>query len=57
MFTCQNYKGTTIANRSGNYVLDVRLDFYELQGSRVPIGPGKYYNAYKLQTKVTLRAD
>ena len=57
VFTCQNYKGVTITNRSGSYVLDVQLQFYELQASHVPIGPGKYYNYYKLQTKVTLRGD
>ena len=57
VFTCQDFRGGTITNRSGNYVLDVQLQFYELQGSRVAIGPGKYYNSYKLQTKVTLRGD
>ncbi len=57
VFSCQDFRGTTITNRFGNYVLDVRLQFFELQGSKIPIGPGNYYNSYKLHTKVTLRGD
>jgi len=57
IFTCENFAGTILTNRTGSCVVGIKLQYYQLPGSNIPIGTGKYYKTYQLETKVNVRAD
>ena len=56
VFTSEDFSGTVISNNINNRVIGLSLEFYQLQYPKVSIGPGSYYDYYKLRTKITRRA-
>ena len=54
--TAEDFTGTPLMNNAMECVIGLNLQFYQLQYPSVTIGPGKHYNYYQLQTRVTPRA-
>ena len=55
-FQAEDYRGNVLTNNQNNRVIRMTLEFYQLQYPMVQIGPGKLYDYYRLQTKITRRA-
>jgi len=56
VFSAEDFSGKPLMNNSQDYVIGLNLQFYQLQYPAVAIGPGKFYDYYQLQTRVTPRA-
>ena len=56
VFSAEDFSGKPLINNSQDYVIGLNLQFYQLQYPAVAIGPGKFYDYYQLQTRVTPRA-
>jgi len=56
VFSAEDFSGKPLLNNSQDYVIGLNLQFYQLQYPAVAIGPGKFYDYYQLQTRVTPRA-
>ena len=56
VFTAENYAGTVLTNNQNNCVIGLNLQIYQLDYPVTQIGPGKFYDTYRLHTKVTRRA-
>jgi hypothetical protein len=56
IFSIEDYQGMPLLNNASEFVVGVNLQFYQLLYPYVEIGPGKQYDYYQLQTKVTPRA-
>ena len=56
VFTAENYSGTTLTNNQNNCVVAVNLQIFRLDYPVTLIGPGKFYDTYRLHTTVTRRA-
>ena len=56
VFCAEDFRGNTLTNDFKDYVVGVNLQFYQLQFPSVSVGPGKLYDYYQLQTRVTPRA-
>ena len=56
VFSVEDFTGTPLMNNAMECVISLNLQFYQLQYPSVTIGPGKHYNYYQLQTRVTPRA-
>ncbi|MEW6305708.1 MAG: hypothetical protein AB1705_19695 [Verrucomicrobiota bacterium] len=56
VFTFEDFAGNTLTNLQNNFVVGVSFDFFELTDPKVPIGPGRHYQSYHLQTKIARQA-
>jgi Tfp pilus assembly protein PilW len=56
VFSAEDFAGKPLLNNSQDYVIGLNMQFYQLQYPAVEIGPGKFYDYYQLQTRVTPRA-
>ena len=56
IFTAEDYAGKILTNHQNNCAIGMALDFYQLESSALPIGPGNYYKSYHLGAKITARA-
>ncbi len=56
VFSAEDFTGKALTNNSQEYVIGLNMQFYQLQYPAVEIGPGKFYDYYRLQTRVTPRA-
>lgn len=56
VFSAEDFTGNPLLNNSQDYVIGLNMQFYQLQYPAVAIGPGKFYDYYQLQTRVTPRA-
>jgi Tfp pilus assembly protein PilW len=56
VFSAEDFTGKPLLNNSQDYVIGLNMQFYQLQYPAVEIGPGKFYDYYQLQTRVTPRA-
>lgn len=56
VFSAEDFSGKPLLNNSQEYVIGLNMQFYQLQYPAVQIGPGKFYDYYQLQTRVTPRA-
>jgi hypothetical protein len=52
-FQAQDYLGNTLSNLNYKYVLAAKLEFYQYQFPTTIVGPGRYYDYYAIQFKVT----
>lgn len=57
VFTCENFAGTILTNRTAACLVGINIQYYELPDSHIPIGTGKYYKTYQLQSKVKVRTE
>jgi hypothetical protein len=56
VFSAEHFGGTILTNPENQCVIGVNLQFNQLQFPFIDIGPGKYYDAYELQTRIARRA-
>lgn len=56
IFTSEDFKGTVLNENNQNQVVGVMLQFYQYKYPLTAVGPGQYYDYYKLQFKVARRA-
>lgn len=56
LFTAEDFGGNPLTNDYNNMVIGIDLQFYQLNGTGTPVGPGKYFNSYRVQTRVTRRS-
>lgn len=56
IFTSEDFRGTVLTEVANNSVVGVLLQFYQFKYPLTAVGPGQYYDFYKLQFKVTRRA-
>ena len=54
-FTSEDAYGNVLTNNANNRVLGMSLEFYQMQYPMVKVGPGNFYDFYKLETKITRR--
>lgn len=54
-FQAEDCYGNVLTNDRNNRVIQMTLEFYQLQYPTVRIGPGYLYDYYRLQTKMTRR--
>jgi type II secretory pathway pseudopilin PulG len=55
VFTSEDFDGTPQTNNMNNRVINMKLQFYQLENPNVPIGPGGLFDYYQLNTKITRR--
>jgi type II secretory pathway pseudopilin PulG len=55
VFSAEDAFGNVLTNNKNNRVISMKLQFYQLQYPVVRIGPGNYYDSYRLSTKTTPR--
>ena len=55
VFTREDYLGNTLSNNNAVCAVGLALEFYQIQYPIVEIGPGKFYDYYRISTKTTPR--
>jgi hypothetical protein len=55
VFTLEDFQGKPLTNTQNNFVVGLKLEFYQLDFPDVAIGPGQLFDYYQLRTKVTKR--
>lgn len=55
VFTSEDFAGNVLTNNSGNRVIGLNLEFYQIEYPIVQIGPDGFYDSYQVRTKVTKR--
>jgi type II secretory pathway pseudopilin PulG len=55
VFTSEDFKGTVLTNNLNNRVIGLKLEFYQIQYPVIKVGPGEYYDYYKMETRLTRR--
>ncbi|PYJ87421.1 MAG: hypothetical protein DME22_01755 [Verrucomicrobia bacterium] len=55
IFTSEDAFGNTNYDNAKNHVISMRLEFYQTQYPIIPIGPGSYYDYYRISTKTAQR--
>ena len=55
IFRCEDYAGVLQSNSFNNRVIAMELNFYQIQYPKTPVGPGNYYDFYRLRAKITRR--
>ncbi len=56
VFRAENHLGTVLTNNQNNRVINLKLEFFQLQFGSVGIGPDSLFDYYKLETRITRRA-
>lgn len=55
IFRAEDFAGRLQSNNFNNRVIAMELNFYQIQYPITPVGPGNYYDFYRLRSKVTRR--
>jgi hypothetical protein len=55
VFRAEDHKGVLMSNTFNNRVIAMELNFYQIQYPITPVGPGNYYDFYRLRAKITRR--
>lgn len=55
VFKAEDAFGMVLSNNANNRVISMMLEFYQLQYPIIRIGPGYYYEYYRLSSKITRR--
>ena len=55
VFTSEDFTGRVLTNNQNNRVIGLNLEFYQLQYPKTAVGPGNFYDYYRLRTKITRR--
>ena len=56
VFRAEDHLGTVLTNNQNNRVINVKLEFFQIQYPIVEVGPGGLFDYYKLETRITRRA-
>lgn len=55
IFKAEDHLGQLMSNSANNRVISMELNFYQIQYPKTLVGPGNYYDYYKLSAKFTRR--
>jgi hypothetical protein len=53
LFQAEDHRGSVKTDLSYKYVIRVRFEFFQYEYPRVYVGPGQFYDYYKLEFRVT----
>lgn len=56
VFRAEDHRGVVLTNGQNNRVINLKLEFFQLQYPVVEIGPGNLFDYYKMETRITRRA-
>ncbi|MBI1177227.1 hypothetical protein GC207_07280 [bacterium] len=56
VFRAEDHLGHVLTTGQNNRVIDLKLEFFQIQYPIVNIGPGGLFDYYKLETRITRRA-
>jgi hypothetical protein len=56
VFRAENHMGTVLTNNQNNRVINLKLEFFQIQYPIINIGAGGLFDYYKLETRITRRA-
>ncbi len=56
VFRAEDHRGTILTNNQNNRVINLKLEFYQIQYPIIEIGAGGLFDYYKLETRITRRA-
>ena len=54
-FRVEDFEGNVLTSKQNNCVIGLTLDLATIEGMDVPIGPGKYYQSFRIATKMAQR--
>ena len=55
VFRAEDAFGNVLTNSQNNMVIFINLEYFELEGSGLPLGPANYFKSYQLQTRAAHR--
>ena len=55
VFRAEDFAGNLLSNNFNNRVIAMELNFFQIQYPITPVGPGNYYDFYRLRSKITRR--
>lgn len=55
VFTAEDYAGNILTNNYNNRIIGLMLEFYQIQYPQMTVGPGQYYDYYRLSTRIARR--
>ncbi|HKQ38642.1 MAG TPA: hypothetical protein VJ063_11230 [Verrucomicrobiae bacterium] len=55
VFRMEDFQGNVITSKQNNCVIGLTLDFAEIEGPGVRVGPGQYYQSFRVTTKMAQR--
>jgi hypothetical protein len=55
VFRAEDFTGRLLSNNFNNRVISMELNFYQIQYPVTAVGPGNYYDFYRLRTRITRR--
>lgn len=55
VFRVEDFAGNVLIAKQNNCVIGLTLDFSQIEGVDVPVGPAYYYKSYRIATKIAQR--
>lgn len=55
VFRMEDFGGNVLTGKQNNCVIGLTLDFSEIEGVGAPVGPGQYYQSFRISTKIAQR--
>jgi prepilin-type N-terminal cleavage/methylation domain-containing protein len=55
VFRAEDHRGNVLTSSQNNRVVNLKLEFFQLQYPNVDIGPGGLFDYYKMETRITRR--
>ncbi len=55
VFTAEDFAGQILTNNYNNRIIGLMLEFYQIQYPKMAVGPGNYYDYYRLRTRIARR--
>lgn len=55
VFRMEDFSGNVLTSKQNNSVIGLTLDFAEIEGPGVRVGPGQYYQSFRVTTKMAQR--
>jgi len=56
VFTAEDFSGNVLSNSEDNCAIGLTLQFYQVPGADLSIGPTSFYKSFQVQTKIAQRA-
>lgn len=55
VFRMEDAAGNVLTSKQNNSVIGLTLDFSTIEGTDMPVGPTKYYQSFRIETKIAQR--
>ncbi len=55
VFRMEDFAGSVVTAKQNNCVIGLTLDFSEIEEPQSPVGPGNYYQSFRIATKIAQR--